>query len=137
MCIIMKEMSIHTNLLMCLFFISEKEDENNSGSGDPPKKKPTRLAIGTKTQPLIHFERFCLCQKYDLCVDMALYHPSQLSPPHVSLIVGIEGGFDVEQEQYDEEVKVVLFPDRQEITADDLNSMADVCKDRVSHPSRL
>uniref|UniRef100_A0A8C1I135 Ubiquitin carboxyl-terminal hydrolase n=1 Tax=Cyprinus carpio carpio TaxID=630221 RepID=A0A8C1I135_CYPCA len=32
------------------------------------------------------------------------------------LLAGIEGGFDVEQEQYEEEVKVVLFPDRQEQT---------------------
>ena len=24
----------------------QKEDDENSGSGDPPKKKPTRLAIG-------------------------------------------------------------------------------------------
>uniref|UniRef100_A0A672N6K1 ubiquitinyl hydrolase 1 n=1 Tax=Sinocyclocheilus grahami TaxID=75366 RepID=A0A672N6K1_SINGR len=69
---------------------TQKEDDNNSGSGDPPKKKPTRLAIG------------------------------------------IEGGFDVEQEQYDEEVKVVLFPDRQEVTPDDLASMPDVVRERVS-----
>uniref|UniRef100_UPI003AAB5D15 ubiquitin carboxyl-terminal hydrolase 5 isoform X4 n=1 Tax=Centroberyx gerrardi TaxID=166262 RepID=UPI003AAB5D15 len=67
-----------------------QEDDNNSGSGHPPKKKPTRLAIG------------------------------------------IEGGFDVEQEQYEEEVKVVLFPDRQEVTSDDLCSMPDVVRERVS-----
>uniref|UniRef100_A0A8C2PXC8 Ubiquitin carboxyl-terminal hydrolase n=1 Tax=Cyprinus carpio TaxID=7962 RepID=A0A8C2PXC8_CYPCA len=69
---------------------TQKEDDNNSGSGDPPKKKPTRLAIG------------------------------------------IEGGFDVEQEQYEEEVKVVLFPDRQEVTSEDLASMPDVVRERVS-----
>uniref|UniRef100_A0A672LW72 ubiquitinyl hydrolase 1 n=1 Tax=Sinocyclocheilus grahami TaxID=75366 RepID=A0A672LW72_SINGR len=69
---------------------TQKEDENNSGSGDPPKKKPTRLAIG------------------------------------------IEGGFDVEQEQYEEEVNVVLFPDRQEVTSEDLASMPDVVRERVS-----
>uniref|UniRef100_A0A8C8ESK2 Ubiquitin carboxyl-terminal hydrolase n=1 Tax=Oncorhynchus tshawytscha TaxID=74940 RepID=A0A8C8ESK2_ONCTS len=67
-----------------------KEDEENSGSGDPPKKKPTRLAIG------------------------------------------IEGGFNVEQEQYEEEVKVVLFPDRQEVAADDLATMPDLVRERVS-----
>ncbi|KAL0984715.1 hypothetical protein UPYG_G00145770 [Umbra pygmaea] len=67
-----------------------KEDDNNSGSGDPPKKKPTRLAIG------------------------------------------IEGGFNVDQEQFEEEVKVVLFPDRQEVTADDLTTMPDVVRERVS-----
>ncbi|TRY95158.1 hypothetical protein DNTS_034675 [Danionella cerebrum] len=61
---------------------TQKEEDLNSGSGDPPKKKPTRLAIG------------------------------------------IEGGFDVEQEQYDEEFKVVLFPGRQEVTLDDLASIA-------------
>lgn len=44
---------------------------------------------------------------------------------------GIEGGFDVEQEQYEEEVKVVLFPDRQEVTLDDLSSMPDVVRERV------
>uniref|UniRef100_A0A673WIL1 Ubiquitin carboxyl-terminal hydrolase n=1 Tax=Salmo trutta TaxID=8032 RepID=A0A673WIL1_SALTR len=68
----------------------KKEDEENSGSGDPPKKKPTRLAIG------------------------------------------IEGGFNVEQEQYEEEVKVVLFPDRQEVTSDDLATMPDLVRERVS-----
>ncbi|XP_071372305.1 ubiquitin carboxyl-terminal hydrolase 5 isoform X6 [Centroberyx affinis] len=73
-----------------LSFSSPKEDDNNSGSGHPPKKKPTRLAIG------------------------------------------IEGGFDVEQEQYEEDVKVVIFPDRQEVTADDLCSMPDVVRERVS-----
>ncbi|KAG7277911.1 hypothetical protein CRUP_004690 [Coryphaenoides rupestris] len=69
---------------------AQKEDDNNSGSGDPPKKKPTRLAIG------------------------------------------IEGGFDVEQEQYEEDIKVVIFPDRQEVTSEDLATMPDVVKERVS-----
>uniref|UniRef100_A0AAR2KT37 Ubiquitin carboxyl-terminal hydrolase n=1 Tax=Pygocentrus nattereri TaxID=42514 RepID=A0AAR2KT37_PYGNA len=69
---------------------AQKEDDNSSGSGDPPKKKPTRLAIG------------------------------------------IEGGFDVEQEQYEEDVKVVLFPDRQEVTSEDLATMPDVVRERVS-----
>ncbi|KPP64520.1 ubiquitin carboxyl-terminal hydrolase 5-like [Scleropages formosus] len=68
----------------------QKEDDNSSGSGDPPKKKPTRLAIG------------------------------------------IEGGFDVEQDQYDEDVKVVLLPDRQEVTSEDLATMPDVVRERVS-----
>ncbi|XP_015226317.1 PREDICTED: ubiquitin carboxyl-terminal hydrolase 5 isoform X1 [Cyprinodon variegatus] len=69
---------------------NKKEDENNSGSGHPPKKKPTRLAIG------------------------------------------IEGGFDVEQELYEEDVKVVIFPDKQEVNSDDLATMPDVVKERVS-----
>ncbi|MFT7815976.1 ubiquitin carboxyl-terminal hydrolase 5 isoform X1 [Arapaima gigas] len=68
----------------------QKEDDGSSGSGDPPKKKPTRLAIG------------------------------------------IEGGFDVEQDQYDEEVKVVLLPDKQEVTSEDLATMPDVVRERVS-----
>lgn len=44
---------------------------------------------------------------------------------------GIEGGFDVEQEQYEEDVKVVILPDRQEVTSDDLATMSDVVKERV------
>uniref|UniRef100_A0A3B3S9B0 Ubiquitin carboxyl-terminal hydrolase n=1 Tax=Paramormyrops kingsleyae TaxID=1676925 RepID=A0A3B3S9B0_9TELE len=69
---------------------TQKEDDNGSGSGDPPKKKPTRLAIG------------------------------------------IEGGFDVEQEHYEEEVKVVILPDRLEVTSEDLATMPDVVRERVS-----
>ncbi|XP_076010710.1 ubiquitin carboxyl-terminal hydrolase 5 [Genypterus blacodes] len=69
---------------------TQKEDENNSGSGHPPKKKPTRLAIG------------------------------------------IEGGFDVEQEHYEEDVRVVIFPDRQEVTSDELSTMPDVVRERVT-----
>ncbi|XP_077453742.1 ubiquitin carboxyl-terminal hydrolase 5 isoform X1 [Stigmatopora argus] len=69
---------------------AKKEDDTSSGSGHPPKKKPTRLAIG------------------------------------------IEGGFDVEQEHYEEDYKVVIFPDKQEVTSDDLESMPDVVKERVS-----
>ncbi|XP_069039154.1 ubiquitin carboxyl-terminal hydrolase 5 isoform X1 [Lepisosteus oculatus] len=69
----------------------QKEEENGSGAGDPPKKKPTRLAIG------------------------------------------IEGGFDVsEQDQYDQEVKVVIFPERLEVTSEDLANMPDVVRERVS-----
>lgn len=48
-------------------------------------------------------------------------------------ISGIEGGFNVEQEQYEEEVKVVLFPDRQEVTSDDLATMPDLVRERVRH----
>ncbi|XP_062848799.1 ubiquitin carboxyl-terminal hydrolase 5 isoform X1 [Trichomycterus rosablanca] len=69
---------------------TQKEEDGSTGSGDPPKKKPTRLAIG------------------------------------------IEGGFDVEQEQYDEEVSVVIFPDKQRVTSEDLATMPDVVRERVS-----
>ncbi|XP_028280205.1 ubiquitin carboxyl-terminal hydrolase 5-like isoform X2 [Parambassis ranga] len=69
---------------------AKKEDDSNSSAGHPPKKKPTRLAIG------------------------------------------IEGGFDVEQELYEEDVKVVILPDRQEVTLASLATMPEVVKERVS-----
>jgi hypothetical protein len=47
------------------------------------------------------------------------------------LVPGIEGGFDVEQDQYEEDVKVVIFPDRQQVTSEDLATMPDVVKERV------
>ncbi|KAJ8268363.1 hypothetical protein COCON_G00135350 [Conger conger] len=50
----------------------------------------------------------------------------------IRLAIGIEGGFDIEQEQYEEEVKVVLFPDKQEVTLEDLTTMPDVVRERVS-----
>lgn len=63
---------------------------------------------------------------------MMVIHCSYVLPHQLSsILLGIEGGFDVEQEQYEEEVKVVLFPDRQEVTSDDLTSMPDVVKERV------
>lgn len=68
----------------------KSEDDGNSASGHPPKKKPTRLAIG------------------------------------------IEGGFDVDQDQYEEDIKVVILPDRQEVTSEDLTTMNEVVKERVS-----
>lgn len=37
----------------------------------------------------------------------------------------------MEQDQYEEEVKVVLFPDRQEVTSEDLVTMPDVVRERV------
>lgn len=46
---------------------------------------------------------------------------------------GIEGGFDVEQDQYEEDVKVVILPDRQEVTSEDLATMPDVVRERVSY----
>lgn len=46
---------------------------------------------------------------------------------------GIEGGFDVEQEQYEDDVKVVILPDRQEVTQEDLVTMPDVVRERVRH----
>ena len=54
--------------------------------------------------------------------------PSVWSPMRVP---GIEGGFDVEQDQYEEDVKVVIFPDRQQVTSEDLATMPDVVKERV------
>ncbi len=53
-------------------------------------------------------------------------------PPLLFLVCpGIEGGFDVEQEQYEEDVKVVILPDRQEVTSEDLDTMPDVVRERV------
>lgn len=46
---------------------------------------------------------------------------------------GIEGGFDVDQDQYEEDVKVVILPDRQEVTSEDLATMPDVVRERVSY----
>lgn len=37
----------------------------------------------------------------------------------------------MEQEQYEEDVKVVILPDRQEVTSDDLATMPDVVRERV------
>uniref|UniRef100_A0AAQ5XKX8 Ubiquitin carboxyl-terminal hydrolase n=1 Tax=Amphiprion ocellaris TaxID=80972 RepID=A0AAQ5XKX8_AMPOC len=39
-------------------------------------------------------------------------------------------GFDVDQQQYEEDVKVVILPDRQEVTSEDLGAMADVVRER-------
>lgn len=39
----------------------------------------------------------------------------------------------MEQEQYEEDVKVVILPDRQEVTSDDISTMPDVVKERVSY----
>lgn len=53
-------------------------------------------------------------------------------PPHPILThSGIEGGFDVEQDHYEEDIKVVILPDRQEVTSEDLPSMPDVVRERV------
>lgn len=59
-------------------------------------------------------------------------------PPHPTscfIHPGIEGGFDVEQDQYEEDIKVVILPDRQEVTSEDLSSMPDVVRDRVRFTS--
>ena len=37
----------------------------------------------------------------------------------------------MEQELYEEDVKVVILPDRQEVTAEDLGTMPDVVRERV------
>uniref|UniRef100_A0AAX7TZK3 Ubiquitin carboxyl-terminal hydrolase n=1 Tax=Astatotilapia calliptera TaxID=8154 RepID=A0AAX7TZK3_ASTCA len=50
-----------------------------------------------------------------------VFFPRDMLPPLLFLFFsGIEGGFDVEQEQYEEDVKVVILPDRQEVTSEDL-----------------
>lgn len=37
----------------------------------------------------------------------------------------------MEQDQYEEDVKVVILPDRQEVTSEDLDTMPDVVRERV------
>lgn len=62
----------------------------------------------------------CRLSKIDLCtLCLLLLYP------------GIEGGFDVDQDQYEEEIKVVILPDRQEVTSEDLATMPDVVRERV------
>lgn len=39
----------------------------------------------------------------------------------------------MEQEQYEEDIKVVILPDRQEVTSEDLTTMPDVVKERVRY----
>lgn len=38
----------------------------------------------------------------------------------------------MEQELYEEDVKVVILPDRQEVTSEDLSTMPDVVRERVT-----
>ncbi|XP_032851570.2 ubiquitin carboxyl-terminal hydrolase 5 isoform X1 [Tyto alba] len=69
-----------------------KEEDTNSSAGDPPRKKPTRLAIG------------------------------------------IEGGFDITEEkfEYDEDVKIVIFPEHLDIPRDGLEGLPDMVRDRIA-----
>lgn len=39
----------------------------------------------------------------------------------------------MEQEQYEEDVKVIILPDRQEVTSEDLATMPDVVRERVRY----
>lgn len=39
----------------------------------------------------------------------------------------------MEQDQYEEDVKVVILPDRQEVTSEDLATMPDVVRERVRY----
>ncbi|KAG9355774.1 hypothetical protein JZ751_000615 [Albula glossodonta] len=81
----------------------------------------------TKTgqRAFLHIKRTRKAQDKDTNSD-----PSKRQPTRFG--IGIEGGFDVEQEQYEEEVKIVLFPDKQEVTLDDLATMPDVVRERLS-----
>ncbi|XP_075699067.1 ubiquitin carboxyl-terminal hydrolase 5 isoform X2 [Rhinoderma darwinii] len=69
-----------------------KTDDSSSNTGDPPRKKPTRLAIG------------------------------------------MEGGFDMcdEQCEYEEEVKMIILPEFLEIQRDGLLGLPEMVRDRVS-----
>ncbi|MGH0119087.1 UNVERIFIED_CONTAM: hypothetical protein FKN15_031420 [Acipenser sinensis] len=48
--------------------------------------------------------------------------------PFFSALTGVEGGFEVSSEhaQFEEEVKLVILPERLEVTSEDLSSMPDV-----------
>lgn len=62
---------------------------------------------------------------------MSSFDTDCLSPFLFLFCPGIEGGFDVEQDQYEEDVKVIILPDRQEVTSEDLATMPDVVRERV------
>lgn len=49
------------------------------------------------------------------------------------LPVGVEGGFDITEEkfEYDEDVKIVIFPEHLDIPRDGLEGLPDMVKDRV------
>lgn len=53
--------------------LSQKEDDSNSGSGHPPKKKPTRLAIGECTREHVHKQRLYWCPFLRLTYAVPLY----------------------------------------------------------------
>uniref|UniRef100_A0A8C9TRM6 Ubiquitin carboxyl-terminal hydrolase n=1 Tax=Scleropages formosus TaxID=113540 RepID=A0A8C9TRM6_SCLFO len=64
-------------------------------------------------------------------VDRHYRKTGQKAYLHIKRTRRVQGGFDVEQDQYDEDVKVVLLPDRQEVTSEDLATMPDVVRERV------
>lgn len=47
--------------------------------------------------------------------------------------VGVEGGFDITEEkfEYDEDVKIVIFPEHLDIPRDGLEGLPDMVRDRV------
>lgn len=49
------------------------------------------------------------------------------------LSVGVEGGFDITEEkfEYDEDVKIVIFPEHLDIPRDGLEGLPDMVRDRV------
>ncbi|XP_056458453.1 ubiquitin carboxyl-terminal hydrolase 5 isoform X2 [Gadus chalcogrammus] len=83
----------------------------------------------TGQRAYLHFTRTRKAQKED-DNNSSSGDPPKKKPTR--LAIGIEGGFDVEQDQYEEDVKVVIFPDRQQVTSEDLATMPDVVKERVS-----
>lgn len=57
----------------------------------------------------------------------------------ISVLIGVEGGFDLPEEkyEYDEHVKIVILPEHLDIPQDGLDGLPDMVKDRVStviHP---
>ncbi|KAG7457683.1 hypothetical protein MATL_G00229800 [Megalops atlanticus] len=79
----------------------------------------------TGQRAYLHIKRTRKAQEDDDSNDQPKKKPTRMA-------IGIEGGFDVEQDEYEEEVKVVILPDRQEVTSEDLATMPDVVRERVS-----
>lgn len=127
----------------------QKEEDTTTGTGDPPRKKPTRLAIGehhcspillpgrgfpalrgTRRAPThgpAQWPSSCRSNEVKCCtVVVVLFSFFPVSP-------GVEGGFDLSDEkfEYDEDVKIVILPDYLEIARDGLGGLPDFVRDRV------
>lgn len=89
-------------------------------------------------------ERLCIID-LGLCLSRgALFHVSYGQRSLASYLVlpvstifffpvGVEGGFDITEEkfEYDEDVKIVIFPEHLDIPRDGLEGLPDMVKDRV------
>lgn len=129
----------------------QKEEDTTAGTGDPPRKKPTRLAIGEHHAALF-FSLSWSCPLSELPGKPPENGPGQgpwssagdkakegastcggVLPSLFSVSPGIEGGFDLSEKKfdYDEDVKIVILPDYLEIARDGLGGLPDIVRDRV------